>query len=65
MSSVKRLVRLIDMTYILESKNGTKVAYLANKYQVSQKQIYRDLAILQEAGLPIYKDNGYKVLKPI
>lgn len=42
---------------MLQSKKAVSINELMRKYEVGKRTIYRDLRLLQEAGLPIYKDD--------
>jgi predicted DNA-binding transcriptional regulator YafY len=50
--------RLLEMVYILFEKKTITAKELAERFEVSQRTIYRDLEILSEAGIPIYTSKG-------
>lgn len=58
--SMKRLARLISMTQLLK-RRPFKTKELQELYSLSERQVYRDLRLLQDAGIPVYNDKGHKV----
>jgi len=55
---MKRLHRLTAMILFLQSRNYTSISQLVDKFEVSERTIYRDLNALTEAGLPISFEEG-------
>lgn len=52
------------MVFILQHLPGITSKELADRYKVSVRTVYRDLATLQDAGVPIYNDtDGFRVEK--
>lgn|SRR5690554_6776741 len=62
MSRGDRLIRLLNMFFVIQASPGLSAPELAARCQVSERQCYRDLRTLQDAGIPIYYDNGYRVV---
>ena len=50
--------RLFQIVYILLNKKVVTAKYLSEKFEVSQRTIYRDIDTLCEAGIPIYTTKG-------
>lgn len=61
---MKRVERLTGIITFLQSRNHTSIDRLVEKFGVSERTIYRDLASLYEIGVPITfeKDRGYMIL---
>ena len=57
-----KIPRLINMLFFIQSRPGVTAAGLAERYMISQRQVYRDINELEDAGVPIYYDYGYRVL---
>lgn len=55
---MKRLHRLTAMILFLQSRNYTNIHQLVDKFEVSERTIYRDLNALTEAGLPLSFEEG-------
>jgi predicted DNA-binding transcriptional regulator YafY len=58
-----RLSRLLEMFFTIQAIPGLSAAELAEKCGVSVRQCYRDLKTLQDGGIPLYNDRGYRILK--
>lgn len=54
----KRLSRLTAMITQLQTKRLLKAPYLAEKFNVSIRTIYRDIRALEQAGIPIVTEEG-------
>lgn len=54
----KRLSRLTSILTQLQSKRLLTATYLAEKYGVSIRTIYRDIKALEEAGIPVLTEDG-------
>jgi predicted DNA-binding transcriptional regulator YafY len=54
--------RLLYILNLLRSKQSLQAADLARECQVSERTIYRDIISLSSANVPIYFDDGYKLL---
>ncbi|MCV2401592.1 YafY family transcriptional regulator [Marinomonas sp. C2222] len=61
---LKRISRLTAMTTRLQTKSLVTATELAEHFSVSVRTIYRDIRALEEAGVPIYVEEGkgYKVM---
>jgi len=53
-----RLSRLTAIITQLQSKNIITASYLAEKYNVSIRTIYRDIRTLEKSGIPIITEEG-------
>jgi len=61
---MKRIERLTGIITFLQSRNFTPIERLVEKFEVSERTIYRDLVSLHEVGVPIAfeKERGYHIL---
>lgn len=50
--------RLFQIVYILMERTSVTAGELANRLEVSERTIYRDIEKLSEAGIPIYTNRG-------
>lgn len=50
--------RLFEIVYILLSQKSATAKELAERFEVSQRTIYRDVDTLSLAGIPIYSERG-------
>lgn len=50
--------RLFEIVYILLSQKSATAKELAERFEVSQRTIYRDVDTLSLAGIPIYTERG-------
>lgn len=57
-----RLPRLLKLIHTLQQKPGLTAEALARECGVGVRQIYRDLRELDYAGVPVYNDNGYRLV---
>lgn len=57
-TSKPRLSRLTEIITQLQSKKIITATYLANKYDVSVRTIYRDIRTLEHSGIPIVTEEG-------
>jgi predicted DNA-binding transcriptional regulator YafY len=57
-NDTKRLTRLTSILTQLQSKKLLTAQYLADRFDVSTRTIYRDMKALEEAGVPIYTEEG-------
>ncbi|HHV60803.1 MAG TPA: YafY family transcriptional regulator [Clostridiaceae bacterium] len=53
-----KMNRLFEIIYILMNKNTITAKELADRFEVSQRTIYRDIDILSLAGIPVYTSKG-------
>jgi len=56
--NTKRLSRLTTILTQLQTKRLLTASELANKFSVSNRTIYRDIKVLEEAGVPILTEEG-------
>jgi proteasome accessory factor C len=56
----KSLYRVLRVISLLSKERGYTVKQLASLFDADIKSIYRDLAILKEAGFLLKKDKGYR-----
>jgi predicted DNA-binding transcriptional regulator YafY len=54
--------RLLHVLNLLRGRHGLKASDLARECEVSERTIYRDIIALSSANIPIYFDNGYRLL---
>ncbi|HEX9911991.1 MAG TPA: YafY family protein [candidate division Zixibacteria bacterium] len=54
--------RLLYILNLLRTKQSLQAVDLARECQVSERTIYRDIISLSSANVPIYFDDGYKLL---
>lgn len=61
---MKRLERLTALLSFLQSRRFTSIREIEDRFQISQRTIYRDLNSLDESGVPISfeKNKGYFIL---
>ena len=50
--------RLFEIIYILLDKKIITSKQLAERFEVSQRTIYRDIETLSSAGIPVYMSKG-------
>jgi len=64
-NEIPRLSRLTSILLIFQSKTIITVAEIANKFEISIRTVYRDIKALEEAGIPIIKEegNGYSLME--
>lgn len=62
---MKRLERLTALLSFLQSHRYSRIAELMDKFEVSERTLYRDLRSLDEAGIPLGHDpdRGYYILE--
>ena len=53
-----QISRLLEMVYILLEQKTITAKQLSEKFNVSQRTIYRDIDILTLAGIPVYTEKG-------
>lgn len=56
--TVKRFDRIVAIFIQLQSKRIVKAQELADRFQVSQRTIYRDIRTLENSGVPISSEAG-------
>jgi len=57
-NNISRLSRLTAILLKLQSKPAVAVDVLAEEFGVSKRTIYRDIASLEEAGVPVVQQDG-------
>lgn len=55
---IARLPRLVAILTILQSQSLVTAAQIADRFQISKRTVYRDIRSLEEAGVPIYSEEG-------
>lgn len=53
-----QMKRLFEIVYILLQTDTITARVLAERFEVSQRTIYRDIEVLSMAGIPIYTNKG-------
>ena len=63
--SQSRLARLVALLTHLQTKRFLPVQDIAKEFGVSSRTIYRDLSVLEMAGVPIFNDRtkGYSIIE--
>ena len=51
------------MILVIQSHPGLSGEELADRCGVGERQFFRDLQVLSEAGVPIYSDRGYRIVE--
>lgn len=59
---ISKYDRLLYILNLLRSRNKLRASDLAKECEVSERTIYRDIIDLSSANIPIYFDDGYKLL---
>ena len=61
---MKRLERLTALLSQLQSRRYTSIEKIVDKFQVSERTVFRDLRALEESGVPVgfEKNKGYYIL---
>jgi predicted DNA-binding transcriptional regulator YafY len=62
MAKKDRLIRLLNMVLVIQAYPGKSTKELSRICGVSERQCFRDLRVLQDSGVPIYHDRGYRVM---
>ena len=57
-NQTKRISRLIAILTQLQSRRLVKATKIAEKFGVSVRTIYRDIRTLEDAGVPIFTEEG-------
>jgi predicted DNA-binding transcriptional regulator YafY len=58
-----KIIRLVRMILLINAHPGLSVEELAKRNGISVRQCFRDLQALCCAGVPIFCDNGYRMLE--
>jgi predicted DNA-binding transcriptional regulator YafY len=60
---VSRAERLFGLAQFLASKSGRTLSEIAERFDVSERTVFRDLAALQDQGVPIvFAEGRYRIL---
>jgi predicted DNA-binding transcriptional regulator YafY len=58
-----RIIRLYKIEELLITQSGLTAIELCERMKVNRRTIYRDIELMQELGIPLYKDNSrFKIL---
>ena len=57
-ASTTRLRRLIALLTILQTKRIVNATDLATRFNISKRTVYRDIRLLEEAGVPVFTEEG-------
>jgi predicted DNA-binding transcriptional regulator YafY len=61
---MSRAERLFGLAQYLDSKSGRTVADIAQRFAVSERTVFRDLASLEQQGVPLECHEGrYRILR--
>ena len=62
---MNRIDRLMSILLTIQSKKFVPTKFLAEKYELSERTIYRDIKALNEIGVPVYFEpqKGYGLLE--
>jgi predicted DNA-binding transcriptional regulator YafY len=62
---MNRIDRLVSILTTLQSKKNVTAKFIADKYEISERTVYRDLKALGEIGVPINFESykGYSILQ--
>jgi len=62
---MNRIDRLVAILTTLQSRKFVTAEFIANKYEISERTVYRDLKALGEIGVPINfeANKGYSILQ--
>jgi len=60
MKNATRLQRLLAITIMLINRRKVTAGELAEHFDVSIRTIYRDIAAIQAAGIPVTSYQGYE-----
>jgi predicted DNA-binding transcriptional regulator YafY len=55
---MNRTDRLVSMVMLLQSRRVTTARFLADHFEITERTVYRDLAALGEAGVPLLGEAG-------
>lgn len=60
-----RLIRLTEIQTLLQSKRLITARFIANKYGISMRTVYRDIQTLIQSGIPIVTEEGkgYRIME--
>lgn len=58
MDNIKKFERIVHIFFLLQSRSVLPIEELMEKFQVTKRTIYRDLSMLERAGIPIVHNLG-------
>jgi predicted DNA-binding transcriptional regulator YafY len=58
MDIVKRFERIVHIFFLLQSKAVVKNEEIQERFQIGRRTVYRDLKVLERAGVPIVSESG-------
>lgn len=58
MENLKKFERIVHIFFLLQSRSVLPIEELMEKFQVTRRTIYRDLSILERAGIPMVNSPG-------
>lgn len=58
MENIKKFERIVHLFFLLQSRSALPIQELTEKFQVTKRTIYRDLSLLERAGVPIVHSSG-------
>lgn len=63
MENIKKFERIVHIFFLLQSRSVLPLEELMKKFQVTKRTIYRDLNILERAGIPVvHRTGGYSIV---
>ena len=54
----KRLERIVTIFFLLQSKSVVSIKELEDRFGIGRRTVYRDLKVLELAGVPLFNDSG-------
>lgn len=61
---VARSIRIFELVHYVSTRRGRRVSEIAERFDVSERTVFRDLADLQASHIPIYHDGrGYRLME--
>lgn len=58
MENIKKFERIVHIFFLLQSRSVLPIEELMERFEVTKRTIYRDLRILERAGIPIVHNPG-------
>lgn len=58
MENIKKFERIVHIFFLLQSRSVLPIEELMEKFQVTKRTIYRDLSLLERAGIPMVHSPG-------
>lgn len=63
MAKKDRIIRLLNMLLQIQMEPGLTALELARNCGIGERQCFRDLRTLQDAGVPVFYDQGYRIIE--